>query len=202
MLNDLHVEQSEEAAAEAEAQGVARLRLEFETWIVDVKLRERVAQLLEVLPIRRIETAINHALRWPIAGQGFGRLVAGGRHRVANVNVADRLDIADQITDLPGLKLAARASLRNELAAFEQLERAARLEEPDLLSLFERAVHYPHVRDRPAVFVVMRVEHHGLQRRLGVARRRRNSLDDRFEQLIDAGACLSATGEHVNRINR
>src|SRR5260221_9728893 len=120
LLNDLHVEQSEEAAAEAEAQGVARLRLEFETWIVDVKLRERVAQLLEVLPIRRIETAINHALRWPIAGQGFGRLVAGGRHRVANVNVADRLDIADQITDLPGLKLAARASLRNELAAFEQ----------------------------------------------------------------------------------
>ena len=48
----------EKAAAEAEAQGVARLRLELEAGVVDRELVERVAQLLEVLAVGR-DTARN-----------------------------------------------------------------------------------------------------------------------------------------------
>src|SRR5260370_38526900 len=67
LLDDLHVQQAEESATEAEAQGVARLRLELEAWIVEVARSERAAQLLEVLPIRWVESAINHALHRPLA---------------------------------------------------------------------------------------------------------------------------------------
>ena len=51
LLHDLHVQQAQEAAAKAEAQGVARLRLEVEAGVVDRQLVERVAQLLEVLAV-------------------------------------------------------------------------------------------------------------------------------------------------------
>jgi hypothetical protein len=48
LLDDLEVEQAEEAAAEAEAQCRRRLHLEAERRVVEAKLGEAVAELLEV----------------------------------------------------------------------------------------------------------------------------------------------------------
>ncbi len=63
LLDDFHVQQAQESAAEAEAQRIARFGLEFEARVVDAELGERVAQLFEVLSVRRIQPAIHHALR-------------------------------------------------------------------------------------------------------------------------------------------
>ena len=68
LLDDLHVEQAEEAAAEAEAERDRALRLVDEAGVVELQLLERVAQQRVVVAADRVEAGEDH---------GFGRLVAG-----------------------------------------------------------------------------------------------------------------------------
>ena len=49
LLDDLHVEHAEEAAAEAEAEGVGGFRLEGEAGVVERELLERGAQVVELV---------------------------------------------------------------------------------------------------------------------------------------------------------
>ena len=53
LLHDLHVQQAEEAAAEAEAERGRRLRLVVQRRVVELQLLERVAQRLVLLRVRR-----------------------------------------------------------------------------------------------------------------------------------------------------
>src|SRR5437868_4458508 len=69
LLHNLHMQQAQESAAKAEAQRVTAFRLEFETWIVDRELVERVAQFSEILAVGWIESAINHPFRLFVARQ-------------------------------------------------------------------------------------------------------------------------------------
>ena len=54
----------------------------------------------------------------------------------------------------------------------------------------ERALDEPDVGDDALVRVVVGVEDQGLERRRRVALRRRDALDDRLEDLVDAGPVL------------
>jgi hypothetical protein len=63
LLDHFHVQQAEEAAAEAEAQRVARFRLKRERAVVESHLLERLAQVLELARNGRIEAAEHHWLR-------------------------------------------------------------------------------------------------------------------------------------------
>jgi len=67
--HDLHVEQAEEAAAEAESQRHRRLRLVVQRRVVQLQLRQRVAQLLVLFGIGRIQAGEDHRLDVPIAGK-------------------------------------------------------------------------------------------------------------------------------------
>ena len=69
LLHDLHVQQAQEAAAEAEAERIARFGLEIEAGVVDRKLVERFAQLLEILAVGRIQAAEDHPLWFFVACQ-------------------------------------------------------------------------------------------------------------------------------------
>ena len=53
LLDDLHVEEPEEAAAKPEAERLRRVGLEDERRVVHVELRERVAQILVLRRVRR-----------------------------------------------------------------------------------------------------------------------------------------------------
>ncbi len=63
LLDDLHVQQPEETAAESESQRVAGLRLEIEARIIDRESFQRLAQFGEVLAVGRIQAAVDHPLR-------------------------------------------------------------------------------------------------------------------------------------------
>ena len=56
LAHDLHVQQAEEAAAEAEAERLRRLGLVEERRVVQLQLLERVAQLRVVVGVGREET--------------------------------------------------------------------------------------------------------------------------------------------------
>ena len=65
LLDDLHVEQAEEAAAEAEAERLRGLGLVGERRVVELQLLERVAQLLVVVGVGREEAGEHHRLDCP-----------------------------------------------------------------------------------------------------------------------------------------
>ena len=110
----------------------------------------------------------------------------------------ERLDVADQVADLA--RRAARSQGRrwgtnwpSSSTSWVVPLRRKRIFCP----LRTRAVHQPHVGDRAAVVVVVRVEDHRLQRR----RRDRPAGGGirsmiAVEQLVDADARLGAAREH------
>ena len=69
LADDLHVQQAEEAAAEAEAERVRRLGLVDERRVVELEPLERVAELRVVVGVGREEPGEDHRLDVLVAGQ-------------------------------------------------------------------------------------------------------------------------------------
>ena len=72
LAHDLHVQQPEEAAAEAEAERLRRLGLVEQRRVVQLQLLERVAQLGVVVGVGREEPGEHHRLDVLVAGQRLG----------------------------------------------------------------------------------------------------------------------------------
>ena len=113
LAHDVHVQQPEEAAAEAEAQRVGGLGLPGQRGVVERELLQRVAQVGVVVGVDREQAAEDHRLDLAVAGQRLarrrGRL---RRQRVADAQLRDVLDAGDEVADLARAQLAARRSSR------------------------------------------------------------------------------------------
>ena len=198
LLDDFHVQQAEEATAEAEAERVARLGLERERAVVEPQLLQRLAQVLELARNRGIEAAEHHRLRLAEARQ---RLAAQPlvlvRHRVADDDVLQLLDVGDDVADLARVQLFHCLHVGLELADFHDLVVGHGAAHADHLGLLDRAVEHAHVDHDAAVVVVDRVEDQRLQVALRVAGRRRDLGHDRFEHLLDVLAGLGRDRDRV-----
>src|SRR3546814_3967569 len=84
LLDDLEVEEAEEAAAKAEAQGGRGLHLEAEARIVEAELGDGVAELLEIGGVDREEAAEANRLDKLEARQGVRGGLPHGGERVAD----------------------------------------------------------------------------------------------------------------------
>ena len=73
LLDDVHVEHSEEAAAEAEPEGFGLLGLEGEAGVVEAELIEGLAEDREVRVEARVNARIDHGLDFFVARQRLGR---------------------------------------------------------------------------------------------------------------------------------
>ena len=69
LLDDLHVQQAEEAAAEAEAERDGAFRLEEEGRVVEAQFFERVAQQRVLVRVHGVEAGEDHGLDVFKAGQ-------------------------------------------------------------------------------------------------------------------------------------
>ena len=72
-LDDLHVQQAEEAAAEAEAQGVGGFGLEGEAGIVEAQFFQGIAELRVFGVLAGVEIAEDHLLGRAVAGRAVRR---------------------------------------------------------------------------------------------------------------------------------
>ena len=72
LAHDLHVQQAEEAAAEAEAERLRGLRLVEERGVVQLQPLERVAELRVVVGVGREEAREDHRLDVLVAGHRLG----------------------------------------------------------------------------------------------------------------------------------
>ena len=109
------------------------------------------------------------------------------------LRVADRLDAGEDEPDLADAELVDHAS------AWARTRRPVRLRTPDRVAIsrifIPGRITPSMTRVRmidAAVGVVPGVEDQRLERRVRLALRRRQAMDDRLEDLVDAGALLRA----------
>ena len=79
LADDVHVEQAEEAAAEAESERVRGLGLVRERGVVQGQALQRLAQVLVAVGVDREEAAEDDRLHLAVAGKRLGRGAARGR---------------------------------------------------------------------------------------------------------------------------
>ena len=112
LLDDLEVQQAEEAAAEAEAERGRGLHLEGEAGVVEAQLAHGGAQVLEIGGVDREEAAEHHRLGRLEAGQRRGGRAAVLGDGVADAGVGHFLDRAGEEADLAGAELVDVDQLR------------------------------------------------------------------------------------------
>ena len=173
LLDDLQVQQAEEAAAEAEAQRGGGLRLVVEAGVVQSQLAKAVAQLLEIVGVDRIQAAPHHRHRRLEAGQRLGGGVAVVGDGVADVAVGDGLDGGGDEADLAGPEIVHRHHLRREHADLLDRVHCAGGHHADLLAALQPAVLDADQDDHAEIVVVPAIDQQRLQRRGRVALRRR-----------------------------
>ena len=103
LLDDLHVEHTQKAAPEAEAQGYGALRLEGQTGVVQLQLFQRVPQIRVLAAILGVDAAVYHGLRRAVAGQRLGGGVRRVGDGIAHLCVLHVFDAGGEIAHLAGL---------------------------------------------------------------------------------------------------
>ena len=197
LAHDLHVQEAEEAAAEAEAERLRRLGLVEQRGVVELQLLEGVAQRRVLVRVGREEAGEDGRLHVLVAGERLGGRALLRRQRVADAQPADVLEPRDDVAHLAGLERRRGAALGREEAELLGLEARSRRHRPHGLARREAAVDHADERDDAAVLVVRGVEDERPRRGLGLALRRRDALDDRVEHRLDALARLRRDAQHA-----
>ena len=196
-LDDLHVEQAEEAAAEAEAEGERRLGEEREGGIVELELLERGAQVLIVLGLDGIDAGEHHRLRLLEAFDGLRAGTADVGDGVAHLHLGAGLDAADDVAHIACAQLAAGYHVHLEHAHLVGNVLLACVEELHLVASADDAVDHLEVGDDAAERVEHGVEDEALERGFLVALGTGYALDDSAQDLVDAHACLRAGADNL-----
>ena len=200
LLNDLHVEQSQESAAKAEAQRDGAFRLEEEGRIVQPQLLQSIAQQRVFVGVHGIKAGKDHGLDVFKAGKRMRGGIRVVRDGVADLGVGHVFDGGGEEADLAGNQLADLDRLGAKHAHRLDIVRDAVRHEADMLPLAHGPLHHAHQNDDAAVRVEPRVEDEGLEGRIGIAFGGRKPVHDRFQHFFHALAGLGAHGDGIGRI--
>ena len=193
LADDLHVQQPEEAAAEPEAERARGLGLVGERRVVEPQPLHRLAQVGELVAVDRIQAAEHHRLGVAVALERLGAGRAAVGDRLADLASPTSLIPAIEVADLARAERRPPASARASGTPISSASWSARAwTKRSRAPLRSTPLMTRTDDDHAAVLVVVRVEDQRLQRRVGVARRRRDPLDHRVEQLGHPLAGLGA----------
>src|SRR5581483_2978680 len=186
LLNDLHVEQAEKAAAEAKSQGHGTFRLEKERSVVQAEFFESFAELGVLVRVDGVKAGKNHGLDVFKAGQRLERGIAVLGDGVADLGVGNVLDVGDEEADFSGAQFFGFDRLGGMDTESLDVEDAAVRPEADFLTLAQGSLEDAHQHDHAAVGIEPGIEKQGLQPPLRIAFRSGNALHDSFEDIGDA----------------
>ncbi len=199
LADDLHVQEAEEPAAEAETERLRRLGLVRKGRVVEAQPLEGVAELRVLVRVGREERREHHRLDVLVARERLARRARLGRQRVADAQLGHVLQAGHDVTHLARAERVGRRHRGREEADLFRLEARALRHREHVLTRSERPVDDANEGDDAPVLVVRGVEDERARRRIGVAAGRRNALDDRVEHLLDPDAGLGGDPEHVIR---
>jgi hypothetical protein len=199
LLHDLHVEEAEEPAPEAEAERGGGLRLVLQARIVQLELLERVAQNLEVVRVARINAREHHRLDLLVSGQHVRGAAPGIEDRVAHARVRHSLDLGGEVAHLTGEQLLHGTEGELHVADLIHVVCGVPRAEPDAHPRSDGAIDDSDEGDGAAVLVVMGVEDEGPEGRLRISGGRGDAAYDRVQEIVDALAELRRYRDHVGR---
>ena len=157
--DDLHVQQTQEAAAEAEAQRGTGFQLKGQGGIVQLQFFQRVLQVGVLGTVGRVDAAEHHGLDLTVAGQCFCGGALCQRDGIAHAGVLHRLDAGGQVAYLTGLQLGAGSQGGGaHVTHLHQRELCASSHHADGVAGLYRALEHADVDDDALVAVVDAVE--------------------------------------------
>ena len=169
LLDDLHMEETEEANAEAKAKGHRGLGRPDERWIVDVELLEGVAKVLVLFVVHREESGVDHGLRLAIARHGGVAGPLGKRDGVADTHGLGVLETRDDEADLAHAKLADEGLGGTLDAHAISQEALSALHHEEVVALGDVTVEHAHGGNNATVLVKVGVENQRLKRSVVVS---------------------------------
>ena len=162
LLNDFHVQKSQEAAAEAEAQGHGGFRIEYQGRVVDLELFQGVPHVGVGLPFSWVDPGVDHGHDFFVTRQGFLRQIGRVVNRVADPSFFYVFNARRNVADVAGRKfLQGNASVGID-AHFHHFEFFFRGPHFNAVPGLYFAVENPHVANHAPVAVVNGIEDQGL----------------------------------------
>src|SRR5262249_9582813 len=200
LLNDLHVQEAEKAAAKAKAQRGRALRFEEERRIVEPQLFQGFAQRRVLVRVHGVEAGEDHGFDFLKTRQRLDGRAGIAGNGVANLGVGHVLDVGDHETDFAGEQLIDLNRLGREHTQSFHVEGLAVRPQPDLHPLAQRAFKNSGQHNDATIGIKPRIEDQSLQRVLRIALGRRQPLDDRFQNFRHSQTGLGAYQQRVFRI--
>ena len=182
LLDDIHVEQSEKAAAKAKAECYGRFWFKHKRCVVDLHLFQRFLEVIIVCAIHRIKSAVDH---WRDAAIPWQRLLCRifrQGDRIADTHIADILQRACDKADLTDIEMSDIDELRLKAANIRDFKDLARRHHLELHALIQ---------------IEIRIENQRLKRSFFVAFRCGNVIDDAVKNFFDANACFCGSGHSI-----
>ena len=199
-LHDFHVQHPQETATEAEAECLRSFRFVKERSIVQAQFGQRLAQIFIIVRFDRKETGKNARLHLLETGQAFSGGTGSVGQGIADGRAVDVLDTGDDEADFARTQFAAILRLRGKNAEFGDEMLVAAAHHAHLLPHFQRTVKHAHQRHHADITIEPRIDDERLHRRIGVALRRGDLLDDLFQQFLNAHARFCAHFQRLRRI--
>ena len=201
LLHDLHVQETEKTAAEAETERLRHFGLVLQRRIVELELLERFAQRVVLIGFDGIQ-AREH-LRLHLFEARKRRLCGTRRkrHRIADLRRRELFDARDDEAHLPRRKRFQVLRFRRENADVLDGILGPRGHQLDLVLRPQRTVDDAHEHDDADVIVEPGIDDERLQRRLCIALGRRHLGDQRLEHVLDAEARLRAAAHGIRRVD-
>ena len=170
LLDDLHVEHAQKAAAEPKAQGNGGLGFEGQGGVVELELIQGIPQIRIFGAVLGVDAAEDHGLGRPIAGEGGCRGTVGAGDGVTHLSVLYVLDRGGEPAHLTGGELLAGVHAQGaEIPAVQHLIAGTGGHHFDPHALFQRALHHPEIDDDAQIGVILAVKDQGFQRGVRVA---------------------------------
>ncbi len=155
LLDDVHMQQAQESAAEPQVQGHGGFGLVDERGIVQVQLFQRVAQRAIVLAIHGIKAGKDHRLGRAIARQRLARWLSLAGERIAHAAIAHALEAGSHITHLTGAQLGHRLHRGGKDAHLQRLELPLDGHHHQRRPRPDHPIHHPHIGDDTLVGVIV-----------------------------------------------
>jgi hypothetical protein len=147
LLDNLHMQQPEETAPEAEPECQRRFGFIGQRRVVELQFLERCPQILVLIALDRIESGENHRLH---ILETCDRLFAGIVHmgdRIADFHVERRFNARNDIAHISCFQFIAGAHLQFQYTYFVCVVFTAGIEEFHFISLADRAVENAEIGD-------------------------------------------------------
>ena len=190
LLDDFHVQKSQETAAEAVSQSLTGFRIVGQGRIVELEFFEGILEVLILGTVCRINPAKDHGHNRTVTGQRFRRRIGIIRDGITHPGIMNVLDGRGDIADIPCLQLLQRFIIRRSGADFHHLKSGPGVHHPDRHAGPYRPGNNSHKADRTPVIVIERIENQCLKRCIRISLRCRHGPDNLLKDFINADPCL------------